>query len=403
MSLKVNLTVLHITNAHSAFDDRIFYKELCSLAKRYTCYELVAVPDGKTLVTMGGEKRGQGEYESVRCLAFKGECRNFFIRCIRRFLPFIYNTIYVCIETKRIISVLNKNNIRPDLIHFHDLGFVLSALKLKKKFGCKLVFDSHEFFFVYPLYNGLKLKNCFFASRTLLRWKSALKNTDYVISCTRTMDNLVSLIRKDDEHGIIYNSSMFTPETEKRFVSKNRKLVLLHEGTMSFDRGLKLMIEMFQDEYIREHFQLRIVGTVKGEEKEYYERKCHEYGLTEDNIYFTGWVDYLDVPKALKGDIGILFFEKAFNAFYSMPNKLFNYHISGIPVLATHCADLCDTIEQLGTGVIVERNVESVKNGLVKLVAHYDEYQSHVLEHQKEFYWSSDEERLFSIYERVLS
>ena len=162
------------------------------------------------------------------------------------------------------------------------------------------------------------------------------------------------------------------------------------------------MLEMFRDEYIRSHFQLRVVGTVSGAEKKYFEKKCCEYNITEENIYFTGWVDYPNIPEMLKGDIGILFFEKVFNAFYSMPNKLYNYHVAGIPVLATHCADLSVTIEKLRTGIVVERTVSAVREGLVKLIDHYEEYQQRVLDYQRMFHWSVDEDRLFGIYEKLL-
>ncbi len=401
-SITVKPVVVHITNGHCAFDDRIFYKELCSLAKMYNCYELTATNDGKKLTNMGGKFVDQGEYENVKCIAYKKLCNNFIIKCIRKFLPFFYYPFATRIEVNRIKNILSYNKIKPDVIHFHDLGFTSIALKLKKKLNCKLIFDSHEFFFSYPFNYGLSRKSCRNSSNALLKWKKAIIGADFAIGCTNTMDNLISLIRQDENHGIIYNSSMFEMNTEKRSIKQGRKIVLLHEGSMPFNRGLKLMLEIFRDDYIRENFQLRIVGNVKGAEKQYFEDKCREYNLTEENIYFTGWLDYLDVPKALQGDIGILFFEKAFNAFYSMPNKLFNYQVVGVPVLSTHCADLSDIINKFNTGIVVERNIESVKQGLKKLCEHYEYYQNNVLENQKKFHWSTDEKQLFEIYRKVL-
>ena len=351
---------------------------------------------------MGGEKRDSGAYDGIAVLPFKQGAGSFFVKCIRHFLPVIYNPIHSKMMAGQIQNIFSKNGTCPDVIHYHDLAFAPVAVRLKKTLGCKLIFDSHEFFFSYAFNGGLNKKTCLSASRALLQWKNAIKSADFTIGCTKTMDNLISIIRQDDNHGIIYNSSMFAAKTQKRSIAGKEKIVLLHEGAMPFNRGLKLMLEMFRDEYIREHFKLRIVGTVKGAEKEYFDQKCRDYNITEENIYFTGWVDYLEVPNALQGDIGILFFEKSFNAFYSMPNKLFNYHNAGLPVLATHCADLSDTIRDLKTGVIIERNVEAVKDGLKELVAHYEVYQTNVLFHQQEFNWQSDEKQLFEIYEGVL-
>ncbi len=397
------MTVIHITNGHCAFDDRIFYKELRSLSKQYECYELCGTKDGKTLATMGGDRLEEGVYDGITVIPFKSGSQTPAGRIKRILFPVIYASLSSRVEAGRILRILTKRRIHPDVIHFHDIGFTSSALILKKAFSCRLVFDSHEFFFSYPFSRGLNCLTCLLASRMLLLWKKAIKASDFTISCTKTMDNLVSIIRQDDSHGIVYNSSIFAQESQRRSISGNGKVILVHEGMMPFNRGLKLMVEMFRDEYVREHFRLQIVGTVKGEEKAWFEQKCREYNISEENICFTGWVDYLDVPKALQGDVGILFFEKSFNTFYGMPNKLFTYHVTGLPVLSTHCADLSDTIRQLGTGVTVERSVESVKQGLMKLVEHYGEYQSHVLEHQKEFHWSNDEGRLLKIYEGILA
>lgn len=399
------MTVVHITTEHSAFDGRIFYKELCSLAKFYDCYELSGTPDGKTLRTIAGEKREAGIYNGVKVLPFKVENSNkisFFERCIRHFFPSIYAFFLGKIFVSRTFKVILHNNIQPDVIHYHDIQFAPAAKALKRKFGCKLIFDSHEFFFSYPFNRGITRKSCRNASRMLLNWKDAMKNSDFTIDCTKTMDNFVSIIRNDDFHGIVQNTSMFAMNTVQRSITGKEKIVLVHEGSLRFDRGLRLMIELFRDEYVQKHFQLRIVGSLKGGEKTYFSQKCHEYNITDEHIYFTGWVDYMAVPNALsKGDIGVIFFEKTFNTFYGMPNKLYNYHIVGIPVLSVHCADLSDTILQCGTGVVVERNVESIKLGLVKLAEHYSEYQKNVLTYQQRFHWSSDEKQLLEIYKNI--
>lgn len=395
--------IVHITDGHSAFDDRIFYKELCSLSKEYVCFELCSTEDGKSLFSMGGEKKRAGVYNGVVVLPFRRIQNNLLFRVIRHFIPKIYFYFYSFILSKEILFTFKENDILPTVIHYHDICLQSVARKLKQKYNCKLIFDSHEFFFSYPFNDGLNKKTCKKSTNVLLQWKRAIKDADFVIGCTKTMDNLISLIRQDDNHGIIYNSSMFPMNIKKRSIEDKDKTVLLHEGAMPFNRGLKLMLEIFRDEVIRSKFQLRIVGSLKNEEKKYFEEKCREYNITEENIYYTGWVSYLDVPIALQGDIGIIFFEKKFNTFYGMPNKLFNYHVVGVPVISTHCAELSDIILQKGTGVIVERDIESVKQGLMNLLENYSKYQHNVLKYQEQFHWNSDEKRLFDIYKKVLN
>lgn len=390
--------ILHLTNGHSTFDDRIYYKELKSLTNKFECFELVASIDEKSIFTMGNKKLPIGVYDNIHCLAYKKIKHNFFWKCMNKALPIIKSYL----EYTKINNILVKNGIKPVIIHYHEIELTDVVIKLKKIFKCKTIFDCHEFYFSYPFNSGLTRKTLRHSSKMLLKMKKTFLSVDYVISVTKTLDNIISIIRKDNNHSVIYNSSIFPMNSEKRELISDKKIVLLHEGSMPFTRGLKLMLEIFKNEYIKENFQLRIVGTLSGKEKEYYEKKIKEYNLTEDNIYYTGWVDYLSLPDQLKGDIGILFFEKSFNTFYSMPNKLFNYSVTGIPLLATHCADLTETIDNLKCGITVERNVNSVVNGLKELVNNYSFYQTNVLKIQEQFHWTTEESKLISLYEKVL-
>jgi glycosyltransferase involved in cell wall biosynthesis len=120
-------------------------------------------------------------------------------------------------------------------------------------------------------------------------------------------------------------------------------------------------------------------------------------------IEITGWIDYEKVHEYLTGDIGIIFFEKAFNAYYSMPNKLFNYINAGLPILSVQCAESSELITTNKIGVIVERDINSIREGLHELITNYDYYQQNVRNAQKLFSWKNEEIKLLSLYKNLLN
>lgn len=104
--------VCHVTSVHSAFDGRIFYKECCSLAKKYDTYLVAPNVANQTVnnVSIVGVSLPK-----------------------RRFLR-----MFRC---RAMIPVLMS--IDADIYHFHDPELIQIGSKIRR-FGKKVVFDSHE-------------------------------------------------------------------------------------------------------------------------------------------------------------------------------------------------------------------------------------------------------------------
>jgi glycosyltransferase involved in cell wall biosynthesis len=394
-------TILHISNHHSSFDDRIFYKELISLSSNYNCYLISGGNLSGKLTTMGGDTVAPGMHNNITIMPFPNSIsRNIIMRIIRKIFVPVYNLLYYNACFIKIANICKTANIKPDVIHFHDLDFYSIAKKLKKYFRCKLVFDCHEFYFSYCFQNKLSYTTLKKAAKSVMLLKQAVRSSDYVISVTKNLDNIISLIMKSDNHAIIYNSSLF-PVKDALELMENR-ICLVHEGAMSFNRGLRLMLELFTDGYFRNNVKLKIVGSLEGAEKTFFYNFCEEHGIDDSMVEVTGWIPYEKLPGYLSGNIGIIFFEKTFNTYYGMPNKLFNYINASMPILSTHCAELSDFIEYNKIGCIVERNIDSIKMGLKELVSNYSFYQKNIKNIQNLVSWEAEKNKLISLYQKLL-
>lgn len=106
--------VCHMTSAHLAEDERIFFKEGISLNKKG--FEVYIVANGNSYTKKNIRIYGIGEKKNNR---------------FRR----------IFFTTRKIYKV--AKNIEADIYHFHDPELIPYALKLKKR-GKIVIFDSHE-------------------------------------------------------------------------------------------------------------------------------------------------------------------------------------------------------------------------------------------------------------------
>lgn len=106
--------ICHMTSAHGPEDERIFFKECCSLAA--AGHEVYIVVQGKSYVKNGVNIVGVGEPPQKR---------------LQRMTVFAKRIYQKALE------------LDADLYQFHDPELLPYGLKLKKK-GKKVIFDSHE-------------------------------------------------------------------------------------------------------------------------------------------------------------------------------------------------------------------------------------------------------------------
>jgi len=151
-----------------------------------------------------------------------------------------------------------------------------------------------------------------------------------------------------------------------RWRIKPNQRILIYVGTMS-GRNLQILIHGFKkmtEDY--ENVHLFIVGD--GKERDDLYRLTQELGISE-KVTFTGQVDYRIVPAYLKlADIAISYIPT--NDIYDIqpPLKTLEYLAAGLPVVATATIANRIFIRDGYNGVLVEDSVESLSDGIVRLL-----------------------------------
>ena len=410
--MTMEIKVCHITTEHSVLDDRIFYKEAVSLVRDgYDVSVLGPMDQSGTLYDMGKLPVFQqvGEKNGVKCIGFELPTP-----LLQRMLKLgggvprqLWKNLTGFVFRDAVEKALLKN---ADVYHCHEIWAVLIALRVKELMATngripKIIWDIHEYL---PARLNRGLKSVLGRILMLHSMKKLLPEVDYVITANQITRGHILTLYRFARVEVLYN----TPPLWlfKEYASKhNDKIVICHEGSFPFNRGLKDLIEVIR--LLREKYQqrveLRVIGDFYGNEAEFVEQKIREYHL--DKIFSkTGWLPYEQVGEALaQCDIGIIFMEYTENNMLAgPPNKLFNYMRYGLPIVAVDLPETRRILSHYNCGLVVEqRSPEALYEALCQLIEN-SKRRTLLGENarfwgREKFSWEVMEKRLGGLYEEV--
>ncbi|MCH8905344.1 MAG: glycosyltransferase, partial [Bacteroidetes bacterium] len=350
--------VCMLTVDHSPRDNRIFFKEGLSLLSAGYEVTIICTADREGYVRDMGKKKilnpgGQQEFmmDGVKVIGIK-----WVPGAIQKYLSKGFKGKYFGEMIQKGIDE------KADVYHAHEPASFYIGLKIQEKTGARVIFDQHE-----------SWSKGTFKERYIKKYK--LKDLKYFISANEITRGSVLHLNKDLKTQVIYNyfhPDYFEPSFDE---SKLNTPVIVHEGNIPFNRGLKDIIEvmrLLKTDWPRVKF--RIIGETQGEEKEYLKRKIKEYGLQE-TIEETGWLDYEKVGEYLKDcSIGLITKTYSDNNILGGPAiKLFSYYAYGIAIIDVDLPESTRALDESEAGItITERTVESLHAAIVKLLEDKD-------------------------------
>jgi glycosyltransferase involved in cell wall biosynthesis len=391
--------IFHITSGHRSFDDRIFFKEARSLAARYPVFLLSAGRDGE-LTDMGGNLRPPGNYEGVELRAYAPARVGGLAGKARRKLRSVLGLPSIPGLFGRLTAAIDACGPTPAILHLHDSELLALAPRLKARYGCKILFDCHEYYYWYFGEEDFRSGRYFRkALRLHRRYRRLFAPCDAIVSVTETMRAMNWCIAPDAAHETICNSTLLAEMKEAR---RGPRVRLVHEGTLSFNRGFALMLELFKDRWFKENAVLKIVGTIGEAERARLELLMAEDPSLAENLEITGWVPYEELGTRLDGDIGLIFMDPIPNNYMGLPNKFFNYIGAGMPIVSVPQLEVGARLRAFGLGVVAERSVEGVKAAVLEIVGRLEWYRENVRANRERFSWAAEAPKLYGLYERLL-
>lgn len=387
------MKICMLTTIHPPLDGRIFQKEAKSLAKLYDVVIITSdeneadwIEDGIRIVTV---KRSKSKVFHLLTMwrvfkkGWKQEC-----------------DVYHCHE--------------PDSLF---IGVILKILKRKK-----LIYDIHEHWPSEISYGWFKIKNKYL-SGVIQTIVSGIEITlshfsDLLITVNNSVASRFSTIKK--VHIIpnvpilkIFDSSFGTNErlkkslifdiNSKNTANNNSDLVLVGGKIQSF---YGLYDSLHATSMVKEkhpNIQLKFIGEIKDDISSI----IKEYDIS-DNLIVTGFLPYREMYKEISsGGIGLVLFKSEyFNIYVGLPNKLFDYMLCGLPVIASDFPEIRRIVKNENCGILVNpANINEIRDAIVYLIENPikakqmgENGQKAVME---KYNWNVAEKQLFEIYEGI--
>ena len=244
--------------------------------------------------------------------------------------------------------------LRPDILHCHDAHTLPLGAAYKRKYGCRLVYDSHE---IAEEQHPIEPR----------------RQKDLIAVQTKAAPMVEEFVTVNDEIGsflnrrypalppvtVVMNGSPSyshrrpAPRTSTTPQKLPVREILLYQGGFAEGRGLLAVLDAA--EHLRDPWHIVFMGWGSFERA----MKAHLTKLTDAaraRVHFLP-----SVPQAKLRDwsagaaVGIIPYEHTcLNHYYCSPNKLWEYPSAGVPILASDFPVMRDMILSNGVGWVLE-------------------------------------------------
>jgi len=288
---------------------------------------------------------------------------------------------------------------KVDAWHCNDYeAFVIGVLAKISRPKLKLIYDCHE------LESHRNGKGAFmrFAVRSIE--KLFISWAELVITVSPSIQefykknyslSFVALVRNlPNEMQVAHSNTL-----REKLGLENSQRIFLYQGMLGKGRGIEVLLNAFE---ARPTADAVIVFMGFGALKEMIE----SYALSNENIFFVPAVSYAEIPLYTgSADVGVNSVEPTCLSYkYSLPNKLFEYIQSEIPVLTNPLPDCVALVNEYKVGKVIPTwNAESINEAVNDLLKEdLSVYLPHLKSAKKVLNWECEEHILIDAYKRSL-
>ncbi len=292
---------------------------------------------------------------------------------------------------------------RFDVLHSNDLDTLLANRLIQKIKGGELVYDSHEYFTEVP-----ELKEGSFAKNMWLRIeRSIFPKLKYVFTVNQSIAEIyeklygvkLRIMRNVPISGK-FSSDIKIKTREELGLPLYKKIILLQGAGINVDRGAEEMVEAMNG--IDAVFL--VVGS--GDVIEPLKEKVADSNL-KGKVIFTGRVPFEELVSYTKvADVGVtLDKDTNLNYRYSLPNKLFDYFQSDLPVIASDLVEVRRIMDEYKAGIILsshdpKKMAEEINNYLND-DTFFSETMLNVQKAKTDLVWENEKHVLIDCYQSI--
>jgi len=293
---------------------------------------------------------------------------------------------------------------RPSVIHCHDTLMLPLGALVGLVVGSALVYDAHEL-------------ECHKAGQTrLLSWATSLlermcwsRITLFVSVSPAIIDWYMQRYGPRRSILVLNTPTVTQPSTavadrmsqsvpgsryfHERFGLQTEAMVFVYVGLLVPGRGIENLLEVFSRAGVRSHLVFIGYGDRVG---------IAEWAHRHENIHLHPAVPHERVvPLISEADCGLCLIEDvSLSDRLCLPNKLFEYALAGLPVLASRLPEIERVVNEYGLGVCCDNDIDSIEKA-VRAIERGGIRRPQV--DMSELFWETQAERLRHAYLEALS
>jgi glycosyltransferase involved in cell wall biosynthesis len=369
--------IFFFTSGHSPFSERLFFRELLSLKKKYRDLSIIAP------YTKKNESRQGISVISTR----KRRSR--------------YNRFSTLFDLFR-----NGLKNKPDVLHCHEPDSFLVGLLIRKLLGNgKVVYDCHEFHPLsftenLPRYLGIPLQK-------LIRYIEdfMVSRADAVITVN---DKLGNRFKKNNRNVTILPNypplAIFEKAKRSTRIFSANCVSFIYVGSLSAERGLFKMVDILSVANSFEKCRLTLIGNFTEEKTKRVFWKYAADKNVSDLIDYKGYLPHEEIcHQLMKCDIGLCLLDDRLRYQWSEPIKYFEYSAAGLPVVLSNLQAMKNLIDTNNNGCVVSfDSMEEIKDAVKTLLKNKEEAarmgERGQVAFKVKYNWEALETRLFGLY-----
>lgn len=298
----------------------------------------------------------------------------------------------------RCIRILLEQD--ADVYHAHDLDSLLPAAVAARRLRSKLIYDSHEFFTEQSSLVGRPLVRSFWR----LLETSLISRADRVITVSQSIAQALSERYKLCSVFVVRNLPRYQKPVCSDVIRRKLSLsadtpVILYQGGFLHDNGL---IEVVQSVAQTDNLALVLLGD--GPYENLLRREVRRLAL-DKRVFFLPRVPFYQLHSyTCSADLGLCLIKDTGHSFlYSMPNKLFEYIMAGLPVLASDFPEMRQVILEANCGELCSpTNVKMISQLVTSLLndqQRMETYREGSVLAARTLCWESEASRLLHVFE----
>lgn len=370
------MKICMLTSTHGPSDGRIFQKEAKSLAKEH-----------KVTVVAPSDSSGSRVVDGIRIVTVKRPDSAAFhpITILRLFRACLAQDV--------------------DVYHCHEPDALLIGYLAKFLKGTRVVYDIHEHWpseipFDLGIRKGTLMQKALSAIISSLEIALA-RRAESIFAVSKSV--ATRFLRKGLEPVILSNYSIADPDCPYS-PNKNTRNLMLMAGNMQPFHGVRECTQAVSR--VRERYpdvSLTLIGNVREDLSEWITRSDYS-----EFVIITGFLPYREMyEKMNEGTAALLVFQPTYyNVSIGLPNKLFDYMLCGLPVIASDLPEIRNVISRADCGILVDpASVNEIEEAICYLFNHPEEAQRMGANGRKaileRYNWSRMETKLLQTYREL--